>query len=375
MSWNTNRRAFLAASAAAALSPGVARGSQVEPATDDAIARLYRNAMVIDGNLIGPFDDAAPLDHAMAGEVLSSGLTAFKMTIGGSTAAFEAVNTDIKAFDKAIALSPDVYVKIETTADLLTAKRNRRVGVIYSFEDAGMLEGKPENVDHFSALGVRVMQLGYNGVSPFASGVMAPQPSAGLTDLGREAIARMNACGVTLDLSHADERSSLEATGASTRPVTITHAGCYSTYAHPRNKSDAVLRAVAESGGVVGLYGLSYISAGPEQQSLDDYMAHMLHALSVCGEDHVGIGSDAILTPFDTSPESMAQWDASIAARKAAGVSAPGEGRPPFVTGLNRSNRPEIIARALLERGQPVRVVEKVLGANFQRVFAETWRV
>ncbi|MNE92944.1 hypothetical protein D3C80_1907310 [compost metagenome] len=71
----------------------------------------------------------------------------------------------------------------------------------------------------------------------------------------------------------------------------------------------------------------------------------------------------------------MAEWDASIAARKAAGVSAPGEGRPPFVTGLNRADRPEVIARALLDRGQPVRVVEKVLGANFQRVFAETWRV
>ena len=376
MSWNTNRRAFLAASAAVALAPAVARASQAAaPATDDVIARLYRNAMVIDGNLVGPFDDAAPLDRATADEVLSSGLTAFKMTIGGSVGAFDAVNTDIAAFDKAIALSPHVYMKIETAADLLTAKRNRRVGVIYSFEDAGMLDGKPANVDHFSALGVRVMQLGYNTVSPFASGVMAPQPSAGLTDLGREAVARMNACGVTLDLSHADERSSLEATAASTRPVAITHAGCYSTYAHPRNKSDAVLRAVAESGGVVGLYGLSYISAGPEQQSLEDYMAHMLHALSVCGEDHVGIGSDAILTPFDTSPESMAQWDASIAARKAAGVSAPGEGRPPFVTGLNRSDRAEVIARALLDRGQPVRVVEKVLGANFQRVFTETWRV
>lgn len=373
MSWNTNRRAFLAASAAAALSPGAVRASQAGSATDDAIARLYRNAMVIDGNLVGPFDDAAPLDRATAAEVLSSGLTAFKMTIGGSSGTYDAVNTDIAAFDKAIALSPEVYMKITTAADLLVAKRSRRVGVVYSFEDAGMLDGKPENVDHFSALGVRVMQLGYNGVSPFASGVMAPQPSAGLTALGREAIARMNACGVTLDLSHADERSSLEAVAASARPAAITHAGCYSAYAHPRNKSDAVLRAVAESGGVVGVYGLSYISAGPEQQSLDDYMAHMLHALSVCGEDHVGIGSDAILTPFDTSPESMAEWDASIAARKAAGVSAPGEGRPPFVTGLNRSDRPAIIARALLDRGQPVRVVEKVLGANFQRVFAETW--
>lgn len=375
MSWNTNRRGFLAASAAVMLAPVVARAAQAGPATDDAIARLYRNAMVIDGNLVGPFDDAGPLDRATADEVLSSGLTAFKMTIGGSIGVFDAVNTDIAAFDKAIALSPDVYTKIRTADDLLAAKRAGRVGVIYSFEDAGMLDGKPANIDHFSALGVRVMQLSYNGVSPFASGVMAPQPSAGLTALGHEAVARMNACGVTLDLSHADERSSLEATAASTRPVAITHAGCYSTYAHPRNKSDAVLRAVAESGGVVGLYGLSYISAGPAQQSLDDYMAHMLHALSVCGEDHVGIGSDAILTPFDTSPESMAEWDASIAARKAAGVSAPGEGRPPFVTGLNRADRAEVIARALLDRGQPVRVIEKVLGANFQRLFAETWGV
>lgn len=375
MTWTPHRRAFLAASAAVALAPGAAHAAQATPAADGAIARLYRSAIVIDGNLVGPFDDAGPLDRATADQVLGSGLTAFKLSIGGSSGAFDPVKADIAALDKAIALSPDVYMKIMTAEDLVVAKRTRRVGVIYSFEDAGMLDGKPANIDHFSALGVRVMQLGYNTVSPFASGVMAPQPSAGLTALGHEAVARMNACGVTLDLSHADERSSLQALAASTRPAAITHAGCYSAYAHPRNKSDAVLRAVADRGGVVGLYGLSYISAGPAQQSLDDYMAHMLHALKVCGEDHVGIGSDALLTPFDTSPESMAEWDASIAARKAAGVSAPGEGRPPFVTGLNRADRAEVIARALLDRGQPVRVVEKVLGANFQRVFAETWRV
>ena len=274
MNWNTNRRAFLAASAAAALAPGAARASQAAPApapaADDAITRLYRSAMVIDGNLVGPFDDVAPLDRATADQVLSSGLTAFKMTIGGSSGGFDAVNADIAAFDKAITLSPDVYMKITTAEDLLAAKRTRRIGVIYSFEAADMLEGKPDSIDHFSALGVRAMQLGYNTVSPFASGVMAAQPSAGLTALGREAVARMNALGVTLDLSHADERSSLEAVAASTRPAAITHAGCYSVYAHPRNKSDAVLRAVAESGGVVGVYELSYIRAGPEQQSLDD---------------------------------------------------------------------------------------------------------
>ena len=378
MSWTTNRRALMAASTALAITPVAVRaapsGAQVSPAAHDAIARLYRAAMVIDGNLVAPFDDAVALDHETAAQVLASGLTAFKQTIGGSSGRHDEASADIAALDKAIALSSAVYIKVLTADDLLAAKRTGRVGVIYSFEAADMLDGKVDNIDHFHGLGVRVMQLGYNTVSPFASGVMAAQPSAGLTPLGREAVARMNALGVTLDISHADERSSLEAVDASARPVAITHAGSSAVYAHPRNKSDAVLRAVAESGGVVGIYELSYISAGPEQQSLDDYMAHMLHALSVCGEDHVGVGSDALLTPFDTSPESMAQWDASIAARKAAGVSAPGEGRPPFVTGLNRPDRSEVIARALLDRGQPVRVVEKVLGANFQRVFAETWR-
>lgn len=376
MTLMTDRRSMLAGAAALAFTPRLAAATQTAPGTaDDPIARLYRSAMVINGNLVGPFDDAAPLDAATATQVHASGLTAFKLTIGGSSGGFDDTSAEIAAIEKAISLSPDVYMKIGRLEDFAVAKRTDRVGVIFSFEAADMLDGKIDNIDHFSGLGVRVMQLSYNTVSPFASGVMAAQPSAGLTPLGREAIARMNAQGVTLDLSHADESSTLQATDASTRPVAITHAGCAAVHAHPRNKSDAVLRAVANKGGVVGIYELSYLSEGPEQQSLDIYLAHMLHALNVCGEDHVGIGSDAILTPFDTSPTSMAEWDASIAARKAAGVGAPGEGRPPFVEGLNRPDRAEVIARALLDRGQPVRVVEKILGTNFQRVFAETWRV
>ena len=378
MTLTTTRRTLMAAVPATALAATTGRAIaaapvESDPTIGDAISRLYRSAIVIDGNLVAPFDDAGPLDRATADQVRSSGLTAFKMSIGGASGDYDDVNSDIAAYDQAIALSPDVYMKIRTGTDLLVAKRTGRIGVIYSFEAVEMLDGRVDNIDHFSALGVRVMQLSYNTANPFASGVMVPQPSSGLTPLGHEAVARMNALGVTLDLSHADERSSLAAVQASVRPVAITHAGCDAVHAHPRNKSDAILKAVADRGGVVGIYGLSYISAGPTQQSLDDYLAHMLHALSVCGEDHVGIGSDALLTTFDTSPDSMAQWDASIAARAAAGVAAPGEGRPPFVTGLNRPDRPELIARALLDRGQPIRIVEKILGRNFQRVFAQTW--
>jgi membrane dipeptidase len=137
--------------------------------------------------------------------------------------------------------------------------------------------------------------------------------------------------------------------------------------------ADAVLRALAGNGGTIGIYELSFLSGGPAQQSIDDYMAHLTHALRVCGEDHVGIGSDSSLEPFDTSPGSLAEWTAYVEKRKAAGIGAPGEERPPYVVGLNQPNRPELIANALLQRGYPARIAEKVLGSHFERVFARTW--
>jgi membrane dipeptidase len=218
---------------------------------------------------------------------------------------------------------------------------------------------------------VLVMGLSYNLPTPFASGVMS-RASTGLTALGREAVQRMNARGVTLDVSHSDEPSSLGALAASTKPVLITHAGCATVHPHPRNKSDRLMRALADKGGVMGIFELSYLTQRA-QPSLAVYMRHMTHALKVCGEDHVGIGTDGLLTPFDTSPDSMAEWNKEIARRKASGVAAPGEGPPPFVVGLNRPDRSEVIAGELLRRGYSARVAEKVLGSNFLRVFRETW--
>jgi membrane dipeptidase len=295
------------------------------------------------------------------------------MTLGGTgNQSRNEVTGEVADLDKAIGKSPDVYMKIGGAADFETAKRSGRVGIIYSFEAGEMHEGKIENIDHFRRLGVLVMGLSYNLPTPFASGVMS-KTSTGLTELGREAVARMNAQGVSVDVSHSDEPSSLGAVEASAKPVLITHAGCAAIRPHPRNKSDRLLRALADKGGVIGIYELSYLTIAPEAPGLNAYLAHLEHALKVCGEDHVGIGSDALLTPFDTTPRNMAAWNTEIARRKATGVAAPGEGPPPFVIGLNRPDRCLVIADELLKRGHPARLVEKVLGANVRRVFAETW--
>jgi len=367
-----NRRRLLKFSAALT-AVSLLPASRLWAAAAHDTSNLYRNAIVIDGNLVPPIDPDAALDKATAKAIRTSGLTAIKATIGGSGNDYATTTQDIAAFDSAIAKNPDLLMQIRSAADIALAKSRGKLGIIYSFEGVNMLDGKIERIAEFSARGVRVMQLSYNKPSPFASGVLSPQPSPGLTPLGRDAIARMNALGVSLDLSHADEKSTLDAIAVSSKPVLVTHAGCSAVYAHPRNKSDAVLRAVAAKEGVVGIYELSFLAKYPAQPKLGDYIAHMAHALDVCGEDHVGIGSDALLMPFDTSRESMQAWNKDIADRKAAGVSAPGEGPPPFVIGLNRPDRSALIATALSKRGYPDRVVEKVLGANFQRVFEQTW--
>jgi len=361
-----NRRIFLGAVAASTLT-ACAAGSGASG------GRASRETVLINGNLVLPIDPETPLDQETRDLIRASGLAAAKLTIGGSGNESRAETArSIVDIDKAVALNPEVYLKVLGTADLARAKATGRLGVIYSFEAGEMLEGDVDAIDPFRAAGVLVMGLSYNRTTPFASGTMS-SPSTGLTALGRQALDRMNARGVTVDVSHSDEMSSLGAVAASRKPVLITHAGCAAVHAHPRNKTDRLMRALADRGGVMGIYELSYLTTAPAQPSLEVYLAHLTHALDVCGEDHVGIGSDALLWPFDTSPESMAQWNASLEQRKAAGVAAPGEGPPPFVTGLNRADRFSVIADELRRRGYGAQVVDKILGGNFQRVFEDTW--
>lgn len=334
---------------------------------------LMRRGIVINGNLAVPLDPDGALPATLAAEIRTSGLTAAKLSLGGSgnrTAA--ETMAEIAETDRGIAANAALFLKVREVADFTRAKASGRVGIIPSFEAAEMLEGRLDAVDRFAAAGIRVMGLSYNRDTPFASGVLS-QAHGGLTPLGREAVARMNARRVTIDVSHSDEPSSLAAIAVSTQPVLITHAGCAAIHAHPRNKSDALLRALAARGGVIGIFELSYLAPPPMQPTLELYLAHLTHALDRCGEDGVAIGSDASLTRFDTSSAAMAAWNAEIARRRATGVAAPGEGPPPFAIGLNRPDRMGVIADALLRRGVRARTVEKVLGTNLLRVFTQTW--
>jgi len=365
-----NRRYFLGVSSVFALAAPWARAttSGVSPAAH----ALYQRALVFDANLSPPIPDAFPMPPDMAAMLRESGVTAMKTSLGGSDSNFEDTVAEIAYVQRLIESAPDLLLQIREAADFARAKAGNRTGILFSFESSNMFDGKVDRIELFRDLGVRVMQLSYNTTSPFAAGVMA-DPKAGLTPDGHKAVEAMNRLGVAIDLSHANAATTDEVLATSGKPVLITHAGCSAIHRHPRNKSDAQLKAVSDKGGVVGIYDLPYLAKSPKQPALDDYMAHMTHALRICGEDHVGIGSDSSLAPFDTSPAGLAQFRKVVEYRQKTGVAAPEEDRPLYVEGLNIPRRAEVIADALLKRGYSERVAEKVLGSNFASALARIW--
>lgn len=356
----------------AAISAAMVAGRPLQ-AAENGLSALYRKATIIDGNLIADMlNDDAVIDEATAARIRASGLTVLKQSLGGAAGGYTDTVEDINHLDMAIGKNGALFMRIADRADIAEAKKSGRVGIIYSFESANMHEGRIDRIGEFRRRGVRVMGLSYNPGSPFGSGTMTKE-NRGLTPLGHDAVAEMNTQGISVDLSHSDEPTSFQAIAASSRPVIITHAGCGAVHRHPRNKSDELLRAIAEKGGVVGLYDLSYLGDYPKNPSLDTYMRHVTHALDICGEEHVGIGSDTSLLSVDMSPAGRAAWDEGEKERKAQGVAAPEEGPLPYVRGLETEKRWRVIAGELSRRGYPSRVVEKVLGSNFERAFSESW--
>ena len=343
-----------------------------EPKVSAEAAKIYRDSFILDGNALAGIGGL--LGRTNQDEITKlireSGVTALKATLAGATGNFELAVEDIASAQQLMEKRPDLFLNVRTPADFERARKEQRLGVIYSFESANMLEDKIDRIELFRGLGVRVMQLTYNRRTPFGIGCLDGDTD-GLTDLGRKAIAKMNEIGVALDLSHSNTQTTADGIAASTKPPLITHAGCRAVFMHPRNKEDRELKALADKGGVVGIYMLPYITASPKQPMLDDYMKHVDHALKICGEDHVGVGSDVPFFPVDDSD--LEEMKKATEKRKADGIAAPGEDRPTYIPDLNTPRKMEFIADALLKRGHKSGVVEKILGNNFKRVFGEIW--
>jgi membrane dipeptidase len=335
-----------------------------------SIAALYKNAIVID-SLCGPFIamDVLPSAKTLAA-VRQSGITAINYTV--SVSSFEDTINILANLQDLVDHYPDVLVIVRRYSDIIRAKRENKIGIMPGFQETSFLEADPDRIATFRRLGVRIMQLTYNNRSIFGDGCLEPG-NAGLSKAGIAAVKKMNDLGVAVDLSHSGYRTTAEGIAESAKPVLITHSGCAAVYPHPRNKPDEILKSLADHGGYFGVYLMPYLVASPTVPTREHVLDHIMHAINVCGADHVGIGSDGSIHKTVLTDEQKAAFDQDIARRKKLGIGAPGEDRYPYVPDLNGPDHMEIIATELSKRVQPASVIEKILGANFQRVIGEIW--
>ena len=248
------------------------------------------------------------------------------------------------------------------------------MGLIYGLQDGIAFQDDLSRLDILHTFGVRIVQPTYNLRNLLGDGCLEPD-GAGLSRAGREAVERMNALGILVDLSHCGRRTTRDALTASREPVAFTHTGCAAVAEHPRNKTDEELRALADRGGVAGIYFMPYLRAAGQPMA-GDVVAHVEHAVRVAGEDHVGVGTDGSISATDLTPGYRARFQADLDRRKQAGIGAPGELASvyPFVPDLNAPRRIQRLGDLLRVRGHATARVEKILGGNFARLFADVWK-
>ena len=368
------RRGFVAGTTAAAIALALR-----QPALA-AAGNPYRNAIVIDG--LGGLGNSAtdgPLSAELVKDAVDSGITCVHITMRpvGTTSpdqAFAQAVINIGQMESEIDAHPEAFARVRTADDIVAAKKAGQLGLLYGFQDGVAFETDLSRLDELHRLGLRIVQPTYNRRNLLGDGCLEPA-NAGLSLAGVQAVERMNEIGILVDLSHCGRQTAADAIRHSRKPVAFTHTGCAALNEHPRNRTDAEIRACAEKGGVIGIYFMPFLSEG-RQPTADDVLRHLEHMIRVAGEDHVSIGTDGGISAEVLTPEYKERHASFIRERREAGISAPGETEEGylFANELNTPRRLEMLADLLLARGHGSARVEKILGSNLLRVLRETWK-
>ena len=265
-------------------------------------------------------------------------------------------------------------------ADLRSAKAERKLGIVMACQDAQILDAAMysvndqnlDNLELFHAQGLRVLQLAHNERNALGDSYREPG-NAGLSLLGQRVVERMNELGMLVDLSHCGDRTTAEAIERSRKPCAITHAGCRAVYPSGRNKPDELLRALADKGGVIGIFNMSVWLTDKPTVGLEELLVHVDHAVKVAGVDHVGFGSDgSVVNTGGPDPQKDLEGFKHFVERN---KGLPGSEQLPrhlHVTELTGPDRMSRLAEGLDRRGYKPADIEKILGGNFMRLLLET---
>ncbi len=209
----------------------------------------------------------------------------------------------IETFHRQTEMYADRFMPITHRADMTRAVQEGKVGGILSLEGAEPLDGVPETLGVFYRLGVRWLGLTWNYRNAVADGVADERSGGGLTPFGVDVVHMCGELGIVVDVSHLAPAGVEDVLKVARGPVVASHSNARALCDHRRNLTDDQARAIAATGGVIGVtFVPNFLTADPDQATLDHVLDHIEHFVNVVGVEHVGIGSDFDGLGEDTPP-------------------------------------------------------------------------
>jgi membrane dipeptidase len=305
-----------------------------------------------------------PLSEADAAMFRSSGINVFHNSVGVDS--YDEALQFMTAWSGYCGRNADVFSLVGRVEDIDHARRERKIAVIMGLQNADEFRTAGD-VKDFYDLGLRCAQLTYNSQNLIGSG-STERVDGGLSDYGVKIIEAMNEAGMLIDVSHSGDKTTLDAIDVSPRAIAITHSNCRALNNHPRLKTDEAIRNLAKKGGVMGITGVRQFVKDREPTTIEDIVDHIDHVVKLVGVEHVGIGSDSDLMGYDHMPKD--QYDKLKAAYKASYAF-----RERLDTdGFDHPRKVYDLTSALVRRKYSDTDIQLILGGNFRRLLAQTWK-
>ncbi|NNC35864.1 MAG: membrane dipeptidase [Acidimicrobiales bacterium] len=308
--------------------------------------------------------------RALFEEARAGGVNAIHVTITYWENTSEAL-ANIAEWERRFEEHSDIIAPVRKASDILVAQNNDKIGIIFGFQNCSPIEDDLSKVATLHKQGVRIMQLTYNNQTLLATGCYEDRDS-GVTRMGREVIKEMNRVGMVIDMSHSAELSTLQAIEISERPIAITHANPSRWHDALRNKSDDVLKALGQSGGMLGFSMYPFhLNNGPEC-TLDDFCGMIMDTADLIGVDRIGIGSDLCQNWGYETLEWMRSGKWTFKPDYGEG-NAQNPEWPKQPDWFESSKDFGNIANGLIAKGMSQDDVEKVMGLNWYRFFESSF--
>jgi len=265
----------------------------------------------------------------------------------------------------------DLLVMGGTTADIDAARATDRTAIFFGFQNPSPIEDDIGLVEILHSLGARFMQLTYNNQSLLATGCYEDN-DAGLTRMGKQVIREMNRVGLVIDMSHSADRSTIEAAAFSDRPIAITHANPQSWHPARRNKTDDVIRAVTDGGGMLGFSVYPHHLKGNSDCTLASFCEMIARTADTFGTEHLGLGTDLCQDQPDSVVEWMrvGRWTKDIDYGEGSAAQA---GFPPMPDWFQDNRDFETIEDGLRAVGMNDTEIAGIMGKNWYRFFADSF--